>query len=137
MVWAYDRHDKREGLITRDNVSPSWYVCDSNLIIIVVPAPDASPESGVMNERTDTTDQLEDQHKESTYALLIRSEEKCRNVIEMAIYPILILGAVIAIWQFAQPLVNIPAAGLKGAGCIACVDGLRALQQVRHPEVKG
>jgi hypothetical protein len=106
-------------------------------MIIVIPATDASPESGVMNERTDTTDRLEDQHKESTYALLIRSEEKSRNVIEMAIYPILILGAVIAIWQFAQQPVNIPAAGLKGAGCVACVDDLRGLQQVRHPEVKG
>ena len=89
-----------------------------------------------MNERTNTTDQPENQH-ESTYALLIRSEEKSRNVIEMAIYPILILGAVIAIWQFAQQPVNIPAAGLKGAGCVACVDDRRALRQVRHPEVKG
>jgi hypothetical protein len=94
-------------------------------------------ESRVMKEQTGTTDQLEDQHNESTYALLIRSEEKSRNVIEMAICPILILGAVIAIWQFAQQPVNIPAAGLKGAGCVACVDDLRALRQVRHPEVKG
>jgi hypothetical protein len=106
-------------------------------MIIVIAAIDARPESCVMNERTDTTDQLEDQHKESTYALLIRSEEKSRNVIEMAIYPILILGAVIAIWQFAQQPVNIPAAGLDAGGCVACVDDLRALRQVRHPEVKG
>jgi len=79
-----------------------------------------------MKEQTGTTDQLEDQHNESIYALLIRSEEKSRNIIEMAICPILILGAVIAIWQFAQQPVNIPAAGLKGAGCVACVDDLRA-----------
>ncbi len=52
-----------------------------------------------MKEQKGATGQLEDQHKESTYALLIRSEEKSRNVIEMAICPILILGAVIAIWQ--------------------------------------
>jgi len=89
-----------------------------------------------MKEQTDTTDQPENQH-ESTYALLIRSEEKSRNVIEMAICPILILGAVIAIWQFALQPVNIPADGLKGADCVACVDDLRALRQVRHPEVKG
>ena len=99
----------------------------------VIAAIDAPPESCVMKEQTGTTDQ----HKESTYALLIRSEEKSRNVIEMAIYPILILGAVTAIWQFAQQPVNIPAAGLKGPGCVACVDDLRALRQVRHPEVKG
>ena len=90
-----------------------------------------------MKEQTGTTDQLEDQHNESTYALLIQSEEKSRNVIEMAIYSSLILGAVIAIWQFAQQPVNIPAAGSKGADCVACVDDLRALHQVRHPEVKG
>jgi len=38
--------------------------------------------------------------EESTYALLMRSEEKSRNLLEMLIYPLLILGAVIAIWQF-------------------------------------
>ncbi len=90
-----------------------------------------------MKEQTRTTDQLENQYNESTYALLIRSEEKSRNVIEMAIYPILILGAVTAIWQFAQQPVHIPAAGLKGAGCVACVDDLQGLRQVRHREVKG
>src|SRR6266700_6982510 len=74
---------------------------------------------------------------EFTYAFLIRSEEKSRNVSEVAIYLLLILGAVIAIWQFAQQPVNIPAAGLDAGGCVACVDDLRALRQVRHPEVKG
>jgi hypothetical protein len=105
-------------------------------VVTVIAASLKAQESRVMNERTNTTDQPENQH-ESTYALLIRSEEKSRNIIEMAICPILILGAVIAIWQFAQQPVNIPAAGLKGAGCVACVDDLRALRQVRHPEVKG
>jgi hypothetical protein len=105
-------------------------------MIIVIAANRPAQESGVMKEQTGTTDQPENQH-ESTYALLIRSEEKSRNIIEIAICPILILGAVIAIWQFAQQPVNIPAAGLKGAGCVACVDDLRALRQVRHPEVKG
>ena len=104
---------------------------------IVIAAAFVPPERGCMNAKPPTTDQLKDQHEESTYALLIRSEEKSRNVIEMAIYPILILGAVIAIWQFAQQPVNIPAAGLKGPGCVACVDDLRALRQVRYPEVKG
>src|SRR5713101_4334487 len=91
---------------------------------------------GVMNERRNTTDQPENQH-ESTYALLIRSEEKSRNVIEMAIYPILILGAVIAIWQFAQEPVSIPSTGLKGAGCLVCVDEIKMLREARRPEVKG
>src|SRR5437016_13508368 len=112
-------------------------VCGRNLMIVVIAASDAPPESCVMKEQTGTTDQLEDQHKESTYALLIRSEEKSRNVIEMAIYPLLILGAVIAIWQFAQQTVSIPAAGLDAVGCVACVDELQTLSQVRHSEIKG
>ena len=106
-------------------------------MIIVIAASDVPRKTCAMKEQTGTTDQLEDQHKESTYALLIRSEEKSRNVIEMAICPILIFGAVIAIWQFAKQPVNIPAAGLKGAGCVVCVDEVKTLREARHPEVKG
>jgi hypothetical protein len=90
-----------------------------------------------MKEQTGTTDQPEDQHKESTYALLIRSEEKSRDVIEMAICPILILGAVIAIWQFAQQPVGIPSTGLKGADCVVCVDEVKTLHEARRPEIRG
>ena len=104
---------------------------------IVIAAASVPPERGCMNAKPLTTDQLKDQHEESTYALLIRSEEKSRNVIEMAIYPLLILGAVIAIWQFAQQTVSIPAAGLDAVGCVACVDELQTLRQVRHSEIKG
>ena len=90
-----------------------------------------------MNAQLNTTDQAENQHEESTYALLIRSEEKSRNVIEMAIYPLLILGAVIAIWQFAQQTVNIPPAGLDAGGCVVCADEVQTLRQVRSSEIKG
>jgi hypothetical protein len=65
-----------------------------------------------MNEQTNRTVRPDNQH-ESTYALLIRSEERSRNVFEVVIYPLLILGPLIAIWQFAQQPVNIPAAGWK------------------------
>ena len=71
-----------------------------------------------MKEKTNTTGQPDYQH-ESTYALLIRSEEKSRNVFEMVIYLLLILGPLIAIWLFAQRPVNIPAAGLTGARGVA------------------
>ena len=37
---------------------------------------------------------------ESTYTLLVRSEEKGRDVLETAVYVMCILSAVIAIWQF-------------------------------------
>ena len=54
-----------------------------------------------MNAPPNTTDQTETKH-ESTYALLIRSQEKNRNLLEFASYPVLIIGAVIGIYQFAQ-----------------------------------
>jgi hypothetical protein len=89
-----------------------------------------------MNAQTDTTDQLEDQHEESAYALLIRSEEKSRNALELAIYPLLILGPLIAIWQFAQQPINIPPARLD-TGCVVCVGEIQTLPEVRHSEIKG
>ena len=87
-------------------------------MIIVIAASAPLREGSVMNEPTNTTGQLENEH-ESTYALLIHSEEKSRNLVEMVIYPLLILGPIIAVWQFTQQPVNIPATGLKGAGCVA------------------
>jgi hypothetical protein len=89
-----------------------------------------------MNAQTNTTGQRANQH-ESTYALLIRSEEKSRSVFEVVIYPLLILGPLIAIWQFAQQPINIPAAGLKGASSVVCLDESLALRGARHPEIKG
>lgn len=42
---------------------------------------------------------------ESTYALIVRSEEKERNLFEGAVYLALILSAVVSIWQAAhQPI---------------------------------
>jgi len=55
----------------------------------------------------------------------------------VAIYPLLILGPLIAMWQFALQPIDIPPAGLDGGGCIACIDELQALRQVRHSEIKG
>lgn len=50
---------------------------------------------------------------ESTYALLVRSEEKGRGVLETVLYVLLILSAVFAISQFAEHSVTVPAAGLE------------------------
>ena len=52
-------------------------------------------------------------NQESTYALLVRSEEKSRNALETVAYLTFILSVVVAIWQFAQHPVNIPANGLE------------------------
>lgn len=73
-----------------------------------------------MNERTNTTAQPDKQH-ESTYALLIRSEEKSRNLLEVIIYPLLCLGPLIAIWQLAQQPINVPPPGFKGVPSPAVV----------------
>jgi hypothetical protein len=90
-----------------------------------------------MNAQRNTIEQLEDQHEESTYALLIRSEEKSRNVLEVAIYPLLILSSLVAICQFAQQPINIPSAGLDGAGCVVCAYESQTLPEDRHPQIKG
>ena len=58
-----------------------------------------------MNEQLNSADQSENQY-ESTYALLIRSEEKGRNLLEVAVYPFLGLLSLIAIWQFAQQAIG-------------------------------
>ena len=47
------------------------------------------------------------------YALLVRSEEKGRGVLEILVYAVLILGVVFSIWQFAQTPVKISAPGLE------------------------
>jgi hypothetical protein len=59
-----------------------------------------------MNHQTSDNNQFE-----STYALLVRSEEKGRGVLETVLYVAFILSAVLLIWEFAQSSVSIPAAG--------------------------
>jgi len=51
-------------------------------------------------------------HEESTYALLVRSEEKSRGVLETVLYAFFILSAIVSIWQFAQQPVRLSAPGL-------------------------
>jgi len=72
---------------------------------IVIAAIPSRPECAVMNAHKNATDQSDNQH-ESTYALLVRSEEKSRNRIEVALYPLLGLLSLIAIWQFAQQAIG-------------------------------
>ena len=104
-----------------------------------------SREVGSMNEQPNTIDHSQNQ-EECAYSLLIRSEEKSRNALELIMYPCLILGPLIAIWQFAQHPVNIPAAGLKGPRDIVfnasaqnkiCRDGFYTVRRRGHPEIKG
>ena len=50
---------------------------------------------------------------ESNYALLVRSEEKGRAVLEAMLYVAFILSALLLIWEFAQSPVSIQAVGLE------------------------
>jgi len=64
-----------------------------------------------------TTSNINNQF-ESTYALLIRSEEKRRGVLEIAVYAAFALSVVFTICQFAQMPLTTPAPGTKA--CVAC-----------------
>ena len=46
--------------------------------------------------------------RKSTYALLVRSEENNRGILETFVYGMLVLSAVIGIWQFAHLRVPSP-----------------------------
>jgi hypothetical protein len=66
-----------------------------------------------MNQQTPVNDQFE-----STYALLVRSEERGRGVLEAVLYVALSLSAVLLIWEFAQSPISIEAVGL-GQGAVS------------------
>lgn len=61
---------------------------------------------------------MNNQH-ESTYALITRSEEKSRTILEIMLYAAFSLSTVIAICQFAQQPVKLPAAEIKSPPAIA------------------
>lgn len=44
----------------------------------------------------------------STYSLLVRSEEKQRNIFETVIYALFVLCAVVGVWQFVQQPITVP-----------------------------
>jgi hypothetical protein len=45
---------------------------------------------------------------ESTYALLVRSEEKERSIFEGAVYFAVVLSALFSLWQVAKQPVDLP-----------------------------
>lgn len=50
---------------------------------------------------------MNNQH-ESTYTLLVRSEEKNRGIVETMIYALLGLSVIVSIYQFAQESNSLP-----------------------------
>ena len=55
------------------------------------------------------TNQPDNKREESTYSLLVRSEEKKRSFIEVVVYGLVILSAVAAILEFANEFFWYPA----------------------------
>jgi len=49
---------------------------------------------------------------ESTYTLLVRSEEPGRSIMETVVYALFGLSAIVSIWQFAQQPNSLPIDGL-------------------------
>jgi len=84
-----------------------------------------------MNKSTNS----ENQH-ESTYALLIRSEEKSRNLFEIAVYPLLSIGATIAIWQFVLQAVELPVRDAKAGTRVTSASVVHLRAEDRHPEIE-
>jgi hypothetical protein len=55
------------------------------------------------------TNEPNNTREESTYSLLVRSEEKKRGIIETVVYGLVILSAVAAILEFANEFFWFPA----------------------------
>ena len=69
------------------------------------------------------TNQSLNSARKSTYALLVRSEEKERGLFETFVYGLLVLSAVIGIWQFAHLRIPSPFANTEHSTSTALVTG--------------
>jgi hypothetical protein len=79
----------------------------------------AAGMNGCIRKVVQPNDLMNNQH-ESTYALLVRSEEKSRSFLETILYALFLFSAVASIWQFAHQPVTVPARGLQPPPCVAC-----------------
>jgi len=55
----------------------------------------------------------------STYAMLVRSEEKNRGIFEIAVYLMVALSVLVSIWQFAQQSNQLPIDGAQRPATVA------------------
>jgi hypothetical protein len=65
------------------------------------------PEQGNENEsrkKPMKTNEPNNKREESTYSLIVRSEEKKRILTEAVVYGLIILSAMAAIWEFGEEL---------------------------------
>ena len=70
------------------------------------------------------TKQTNNEVHESTYALLVRSEDRERSIFETIVYGLFILSAVAAIWQFAQQPVNFPVSATPHTAAMTQMSGV-------------
>jgi TRAP-type uncharacterized transport system fused permease subunit len=56
---------------------------------------------------------------ESTYALLVRSEDKSRSRLEMVVYALFILSAVFSIWQAVREPIGLPLKSVHTTAAVA------------------
>ncbi len=93
--------------------------CRLRSTLLVQPTPTMKPE-------TTTPEEFE-----STYALILRSDEKERNVSETVIYLLLILSTVFSIWEVAQQPFQVPTnLIIRSAPVAQAADGQRPRQDV-------
>jgi hypothetical protein len=71
---------------------------------------------------------------ESTYALLVRSEEKERTFLETALCILCALSAIAAIWQFAQQPIALP---LEAVTTVADATQVRTMSSLHAPHIRG
>ncbi|MEN3370731.1 MAG: hypothetical protein V7609_2874 [Verrucomicrobiota bacterium] len=50
------------------------------------------------------TNKPNNEREESTYSLIVRSEERKRAAIEVVVYGVIVLSMLAAIWEFGQEL---------------------------------
>ena len=48
-----------------------------------------------------------------TYKLLVQSEDKSRNILEMALYALVAISVLLSIWQFAEQPSMLPSEGTE------------------------
>lgn len=65
---------------------------------------------------------------ESTYTLLVRSEEKNRGIAETMVYALLGVSVIVSIWQFVEQSNRLPIDGVASS--------LPQAQPVSHHQVK-
>lgn len=80
-------------------------------------------KEGASNNFFMKTNQPRNQVKKSTYAMLLQSEEKERGLFETLVYSLLVVSAVVGIWQVAHLRVPSPFANTEPTAPAQVVSG--------------